>query len=437
MKRKFFIYILLALTFCLLFVGWSPNNWSLLKEDKVSVYLAWGRLSGLWLVYFVLAQLLLISRAAWLEKTFGLDRLLKWHRYNGQLIFVFVILHPILIALAYNGGSNAWQQLQTFFARSEDIRSAIWAAILFLVLIVLAVVARRIKIKYQYWYATHLLLYLAIILAWGHQLEWGWDFANQNWFVVYWYALYAFVAINLLWYKFLRPLILYYQHRFYLDKIVFETSQTVSLYITGRNINKIKWLPGQFANWRFLAPGFFWESHPFSISNISGTNTIRLTVKNLGDFSLKLQTLKPGTKVIFDGPYGRFHLPVKTEDKFLFIAGGAGITPLKAMLEAALPNSNIVLLFFNRLEQDIIFKNDLQNLSQQGQLKLHFILSKEDNWTGEKGTVDAEKIQRLVPDFKERQAYICGPGPMMDAAIKTLKDLGVNNKQLHWEKFSW
>ena len=90
---------------------------------------------------------------------------------------------------------------------------------------------------------------------------------------------------------------------------------------------------GQFFNWRFLSGPGWTRSHPYSLSAAPTDDTLRITVKDLGDGSHALADLKPGTRVVIEGPYGRLHAGVRTRQKVTLMASGIGISPLRALLD--------------------------------------------------------------------------------------------------------
>jgi ferredoxin-NADP reductase len=132
-----------------------------------------------------------------------------------------------------------------------------------------------------------------------------------------------------------------------------------------------------------------------------------------------------GTKVFLEGPFGRFTPAVAKTNKYLFIAGGIGITPIRAMIEMlAREHADMLLLYGNRTEQEIAFKDELSQLIPN----THNIIA---------GRIDEEKIKQLAPDFASRDIYLCGPPPMMNSIITILKNLGVPRSHLHYEKFAY
>jgi len=143
-------------------------------------------------------------------------------------------------------------------------------------------------------------------------------------------------------------------------------------------------------------------------------------MKNCGDFTARIGEIKPGTSVIIDGPLGVFVKRRARTNKFLYIAGGIGITPIRALIK----KEDAVLLYSARTADDLVFKKDFDAL-----------IARRHYFTSER--ITKEKIAELVPDVRDRDAYLCGPPPMMDAMIAILRSLGVPSSQIHFEKFSY
>jgi ferredoxin-NADP reductase len=162
-------------------------------------------------------------------------------------------------------------------------------------------------------------------------------------------------------------------------------------------------------------------------------------MKAVGDFTTALPpALRPGTRVLIDGPYGVFTAERLHKEKVLFIAGGIGITPIRSIMES-LENSqkDMMLLYGNRSETDIVFGSELGAIVAKAGAKMIHILSNDPAYAGEKGIVDLEKIKRLVPDIMDRDVYVCGPPPMMNGVLATLANLGLPRSQVHFEKFAF
>ncbi|MBN1870902.1 MAG: FAD-dependent oxidoreductase [Candidatus Omnitrophica bacterium] len=188
------------------------------------------------------------------------------------------------------------------------------------------------------------------------------------------------------------------------------------------------------------------QSKYFSISNSPTEKGYYEFTKKIteSDFSKALDRLKAGDPLTLDLPKGSFTL--KEEDKkAAFLSGGIGITPLRSMIQYAVDMNlkvNIVLLYGNHTEKDIVFREDLDALSDHSQnVRIIHTLDSPDidrnRWRGRTGLINAQMIKEEVPDYQERKFFICGPPQMVLALNKTLKDdLEIQADRIKTEKFS-
>lgn len=438
MSRRI-IYFLFFLNLGVIFFIWWQGSSAIFHANIQSLLLDIGKLCGLLAVNFILLQLLLIGRVKWIESLFGLDHLSRIHAINGKyIIFPLIILHSFFVTVAYSliNKTNVISQEIDFLLHWDDLLKAALGLLLFISVIILSITIVRRKLKYEFWYFTHLFVYLAILLAYGHQLKWG-DDLQTKFAIGYWYFLYIFAFGNLIIFRFIKPWIIFYKHRFQVEKVVRETGDVSSIYITGKNMQSFRVSPGQFMIFRFLSKEFWWQTHPFSLSRPTNGEDIRISVKNSGDFTAELPLVKVGTYVYIDGPHGIFTEKFSIKNKILFIAGGIGVTPIRSLIEQlAQDGKDIVFLFSNKTKEEIVFVNEFEKLQKQYKFKMYNILTQEPNWKGESGRIDEEKIKKLVSDVKDREIYLCGPAPMMDSIVQILVHLGINKKYIHYEKFS-
>jgi predicted ferric reductase len=412
-----------------------------LTGAAVGQLLAYGRLAGLLAVLGILFQLILIGRVKWVEKVFGFDRLTRLHHITGFSILILLVAHPILITSGHSiqAGVSYFAQLRDFFFNWEDVFAAAIGLLFIFVALFFSVIVLKKMIKYEVWYYVHLAFYISLALMFGHQLSVGTDFISNKIFADYWYALYAFTFANLIYYRIIRPIIFFMRHRFRIARLVSETGDVSSVYIEGRNMELFPVEAGQFMIVRFLTKGFCWEAHPFSMSCLPNGKNLRISIKGVGDFTKHISDLKPGVSVFIDGPHGSFTSKSCKSSKVLMIAGGIGITPIRSLIEEMLlAGRDVVLIYSNRNSDSIVFQKELEDLanSASGHLKVIHVISDEPEWSGEKGRLDKEKISRLVPDFIEREVFLCGPPPMMKSVRLTLSSIGVPNNQIHYECFS-
>ncbi len=436
--KKYLIYALFFLSYATILFFWWSSSGVLLGRGLSNVSIALGRLAGLSAAYFILLQFVFIGRSVWIEQTFGLDKLTRIHHWNGLLSISFILAHPTLIIFGYAIGNNIsfLRQFSELVFNNQYLLQAFIALLLFCTIVGVSLYIVRKRLKYESWYTVHLFTYLAILLAWGHQLTFGEDFLHSPAFVYYWYALYIFAFGNLLYSRFMKPLLLYSRHQFFISRTIKETADATSIYISGKNMEHFHIKPGQFMIFRFLTKKFIWQAHPFSLSYVVKNNEIRITVKKRGDFTEAIQSIKAGTKVFIDGPYGIFTRKSARRKKFLFIAGGIGITPIRALFEeAGLRGEDAVLLYNNRAQKDVIFKEELEVLSGTHH-SVHYVMSEDPDWKGISGKITMPLIETLVKDFKEREIYLCGPGKMMTSLRDALREKEVAPLNIHFELFS-
>ena len=434
--KKIILNFSLLLNLGIICIFWWDGSGSLFQGTRSDILIATARISGLLSVFFVLLQLILIGRVKWLEHVYGLDKLSHAHHLTAFLSIFFIFIHALFVTSGYALGSSVgfFGQISNFINYFE-LLPAMVAMSLFTLVFVSSLVIVFKKLKYEIWYLVHLFSYLAILLAFEHQMELGGDFIGNTYFRIYWISLYTFTLGNLFFYRFFLPAYNFYKHRFTVEKIEQENATTTSIYISGKNLNKFKYNAGQFAIWKFLDKQRFLQAHPFSFSSNPNDNLLRITVKNLGDFTSKMSEIKIGTKVVVDGPHGIFTTKRTKNRKLAFIAGGVGITPIHSILSNMDQNYQSILFNCTRTTQDIIFQKEIPKLKEKN-IKIITVLSAEENNQAENGYMDQEKIKRLAPDYLERDFYVCGPKPMMQIVVKELIKLGIAKNKIYFEKFS-
>jgi predicted ferric reductase len=398
-----------------------------------------GRVTALVGTYLVLVQLLLLARVPWLEEAFGMERLLVFHRWNAYASLGLISAHAAFQTAGYASinGLGFMDQLGDFIAHYDGLLGAVIALALLIAVTALSVAVVRRLLAYQTWYFIHLYVYLAVALAFAHQLATGVDFISSSAFQAYWWALYAVVVGGLLYFRLLQPLLRFRRHRFRVERIEREATGAVSIYISGRDLRAFTFQPGQFAIWRFLDGRRWWEAHPFTLSTVPSDRRLRLTVKASGDFSSRIASLRRGTAVLVEGPFGRFTADATTASKVLLIAGGIGVTPLRALAEQlAHEGRDVCLLYRCHRDEDVAFRKELDTLTRKYGIRIEYLLSDRPL----RGRVGSEwllptHLAVLVPDLAEREVYLCGPEGMIKYVKETLDALGVQDARIHTEVF--
>jgi predicted ferric reductase len=418
---------------------WLSGSFSLLTSGDVSsILLALARICGLMAALSVLLQFLLMGRVKWIERVWGMDVLAKIHHKNGRYAWYLMITHFVLILSSYSisSGISVWSQLLQFISLDHDFLFALIGICLFTAIAITSIYLSKLKWPYELWYFVHLATYIAILLVFGHQHKFGGDFIT-NLSVIFWYGLYIFVFVNVVYFRFTKVVWQFYTHRFYVKSVTKETETTTNIIISGKNMNAVSRIPGQFVIVRFFDKSRFWQAHPFSISGSKANGDIRLTIKDSGDFTHLIKGLTTGTPVVVDGPHGGFthNRMVKKDAPVAYLAAGIGITPLLSMLSSA--PAGATLLYSNKDSVDIPLKSEIDQLIALGARVYYFVTESEKvpKWA-QKGRIDAISIRKNIPDFAKREFFVCGPRPFLDAMRETLIELKVSNDKIHSEKFS-
>ncbi|MES2208614.1 MAG: ferric reductase-like transmembrane domain-containing protein [Chloroflexota bacterium] len=403
-------------------------------------FTAIGQLSGLIGTYLALIQLLLMSRMPWLDQAFGMDRLAAAHRWVGFATVWLIAAHGVFITVGYGAsdGSSFLGEAWTLLTSFAFVALATIGFGLFVIVGITSIRAARRAISYEAWFVLHLLGYLAIAFGFLHQLLVGADFMRDPLARIYWTSLYGITFGLLLAYRVIGPIRLNARHRFRVARVVNEAPGVVSIYITGRKLDQLPLRSGQYFVWRFLDGSRWWSGHPFSISSAPNGAWIRTTVKALGDDTRRYQHLAVGTSVLLEGPYGILTGVRRTRRRVTLIAGGIGVTPLRALVEA-LPGrpGEITLLYRARQPKHVIFRKELEMLAEKRGVAVRYLVGRRGSIDLPADPLDAFGIASLVPDIADHDVYVCGPNEMMDRLTETLADLGVPSSRVHVERFAY
>lgn len=238
---------------------------------------------------------------------------------------------------------------------------------------------------------------------------------------------------------------------------------TISLQYPPDKKEQMNFKPGQYLTVRWHEGGKEFR-RSYSISSVPEDDFISITIKEVkgGKISPKLcRSIKGGDAMEVLPPEGRFIADFGPDYKrnLYLICAGSGITPLMSILRTALekePRSNVILLYGNKTEEQIIFKDQLEQLSSRhkGQLYIYHTLTRADgdgflkslfgkkkiNWDGWKGRINEGRIQQLLEMHPRTQKddlfFLCGPGELIQTTEKALKEIGVGDDHIKKEYFT-
>ena len=405
-----------------------------------------GRLSGLVAAELLLLQVLLMARIPWVERSFGQDVLARRHRLVGLASFDLMLLHIALLVAGYARTdrtgplAEAWSMVTTL---PGMLLAAAATASLVLVAVTSVRAARR-RLRYESWHLLHLYAYLGVGLSIPHELWTGSDLSSSPAAATYWWTSYAVSAGSVLACRVVLPLWRSARHCLVVDRVVREAPDVVSVHVRGRRLHRLPATAGQFFVWRFLSGPGWTRGHPFSLSAAPHSRLLRVTAKDLGDGSRSLARLRPGTRVLVEGPYGRLTAEVRRRRKVTLIGCGVGITPLRALLEELRYRpGEATLLYRARSEAELLFRRELEMLAERRGARVVYLLGPRvpdrSSWlpAPQAHRSDDEALRRLVPDIEEHDVYVCGPDAWTDAVLEAARWAHVPAEQIHTERFTW
>jgi predicted ferric reductase len=396
-----------------------------------------GRITGLLSAYLALVQVVLLARLPWLEHAVGFDRLSVWHRWNGHLCIDLVIAHVVFTVWGYALMDRLpiGRELSTMLdggVYPGMITATIGTAMLLAVVATSIVIVKR-RLRYEWWYAVHLLAYAGIALSWFHEIPTGNELVLNEAAADYWRGLYVATIAVLVVFRLGMPLLHLSRHRLRVAEVIEERPGVISIRMVGRGLERLRAEPGQFFLWRFLDRRRAWSAHPFSLSAAPDGHSFRITVKALGDHTARLSGMRPGTLVLAEGPLGVFtESAQRRRDGVLLIAGGIGITPIRAMVERM--RGDVVVLYRAMTDDDLVFEDELGELSERSGLAVHYVVG--DHRGEGARLLSPEHLLELVPDAAERDVFLCGPPAMTDVIRRNLRAAGVPRRRVHLERFA-
>jgi predicted ferric reductase len=406
---------------------------------------SFGRLTGLLAADLLLVQVLLMSRIPWVERAVGQDTLARWHRVVGFTSFDLMIAHIVLITLGYAAVARTgvlaqvWDLVTTY---PGMLLATAGAGLLTMVAATSVRRARR-KLRYESWHLLHLYAYLGVGLALPHEVWTGSDFVGSPAARTYWWTLYAATLASVVVFRLAVPAWRSARHRLVVEEVVPEGPGVVSLHLRGHRLDRLPVKAGQFFLWRFLdGPGRS-RAHPYSLSAAPRPDRMRITVKDLGDDSASVATVRAGTRVLIEGPFGRLTGDARRARGVTLVASGIGITPLRALLEELdFPPGEAVLVYRATDPADFVFRPELDRIAARKGARVYYLpghRAPHRSWLPAQlaGIPDGEALLRLDPAVADHDLFVCGPEPWMDTVRDAALAAGVPSDQIHLERFSW
>jgi ferredoxin-NADP reductase len=226
-----------------------------------------------------------------------------------------------------------------------------------------------------------------------------------------------------------------------------ETPDVKTFVLSAREPRRFAYKPGQFLTFEFVIGGQ--PIHRCYTISASPTrpDTVSITVKRVpgGPVSNWLHdNFKPGSTIKAVGPMGEFTHIDYPSGKYLFLSGGSGVTPMMSMARAMhdlAGATHVVFVHSARSPEDIIFRTELELMARNNPNFRFAAICENDSsgeaWGGFKGRLSPAMLELIAPDFREREVFVCGPSPYMQAVREMLKAAGFDMARHHEESFNF
>ncbi len=416
-------------------LGYPPRSF----RDELSSALALMAFSGL-LMEFVLS-----GRFKAVSGRIGIDVTMRFHQLIARSLTLFILVHPFLYTSgvpAYPIPSDTMQQTQLGLTFASFVTGLVaWLALMLLV--ILAIYRNRSGWSYETWRLSHGIAAIVFaVFATHHTLHAG-RYSETPLLTAYWLTLLAIAIATMVWVYFITPLRLM-QHPYRVKSVRQAALKTWEVAIEPTSGAAVRFEPGQFVWLTLNRSPFSIVEHPFSISSSPGRRPIvEFLIKEAGDATSRIGQLPVGSAAYIDGPHGAMTLRGRTGTGIVFIAGGIGIAPMLSLLRHLSECGEtrpLMLIYGNRREEQIVARDELENLGRTLDLELVHVLSEPtDDWQGLCGVLDRDILEACLPaaDRAGRLYFVCGPAVVIDSVERDLVGMGVPLKQIVAEKFSY
>lgn len=401
---------------------------------------AYGIIAGLVATASMCLMLILSARVPLIDRTIGQDRAMSLHATLGRGLVFGLLAHAVLLIAGYaiTAAINPVAMFLQLWGTFDFVLACLGLVGLGLVG-ASSIMAVRKKYPYEAWYAIHLLSYVAIAASLPHQFSMLGMLAVGTIGRPFWLALWGITAFALLTWRVFLPLLSTLGHGLRVARVVPAGPDAVNIEFTGRHLDRLGAKGGHWLNWRFLTPELALQPHPFSLSADPTNTTMRVTVRNLGAGTSRLMSLKPGTRVAVEGPYGMFTDAARTRSKVVLAGAGIGIAPVRALLESTsfVPGDAVVILRASTAHE-LYLADEVRTLCVAKGATLFVLVGRraaDDSW------LDAAHAGLRLTDFapwaSDADVFFCGPNPWVDAFAADAERCGVPAEQRHDERFDW
>ncbi len=425
--------LVLAGALAIPFVFESPSMWYKFGMEKIS--LRSGKMMGMAAGLLLLVQLPLAGRLKTLDRIFSLPLLMRQHRIHAWAVFVLALLHPFCVLLAE--GTIVVPLEARYWP--EWIGVALWVFVL--VQFVTSRWRKPLGISFHRWLMFHRFIGLLVaILLVLHVLYVSETFTDEE--IPSRWVLVTATLFGVVWLWVRTGRFRQRKNRYTVSRIEPTGSDATMVEMAPVSPGSFTYAPGQFAFLSFHNTAISKEPHPFTVASAPNENgTLQFVIRSCGDWTRKLEYIRPGDKVLVQGPFGHFsHLYAAADQELIFIAGGIGITPMLSMLRFMADREDtrpVTLIWSNRSPEHIVLAEEMDRLADK-LTGLHRVPIFTRNTTIEErsGRLNRTMLASILSGCSRRAAvFICGPYPMMARLKADLRALGFPTGSIFSEAF--
>jgi predicted ferric reductase len=413
---------------------WIAGRWDLLGSASFWFWLAPAQLTMLWSAALASLAILAVVRAQALEPLFGgLDRAVRLHRRLGLAALVLVVLHVLLLAVDAASHTGAFLHMLVPFW-SDETRSV--DILIFYVLIALGVLAYDRRLRHERWLILHRVIGLLFLFGTLHAAtEPGTIHAFEP--LRTWIVLLLLVGGGAWLYRVLLFRRYGPRYRYKIESATQHGDGVIDLVMRPVE-RRMMYEPGTFV---FIGIPSLSEHrrelHPFSISSSPVDRDLRVSVRQIGDFTRRLSGLSRGDPVEVYGPFGGF-----TPQRFapyrrlVWVGAGIGITPFLGMLAFELSNHDfrrIWLYYAARSAKEAVYDGEIRTRFLAAESYIDYEL-----WlTGERGRITAAKIAEAVAPFGDYAVMLCGTAAFVSDLARQFRALGLPSERIILEELQF
>ncbi|MBA5776918.1 ferredoxin reductase family protein [Stappia sp. F7233] len=434
--------LLLAICVCVIFLPLGLAATSGLRPRSFWDELASGAAMLAFSIF--LLEFALSGRFRPITGRVGMDVTMRVHQLIARTALVAALVHPFLYRAEWNP-PYPWDvtRIETVTANIGALWSGMLAWVLLPPFVVLAIMRGRPNYTYEAWRFGHGAGALVICgLVLHHTLSAG-RYASAPFLAGFWIVLSALALASFLWIYLAVPL-LQLRRPWRVEKIRPVAERIWQVEITPDGHRGLDYEAGQFVWLNIGHSPFGHRENPFSISSAprSGAN-LQFLIKELGDFTSSLGTIRPGTRAYVDGPHGTLTIGAREATGIALIAGGIGVAPLIGILrQLALADDPRprILVYADRTPKQLAYRPELEVLARKANTEVVFVLSEPPpGWSGESGLIDRALLGRMFgrAEHHDWLFVLCGPPQMLASVEDALVGIGVPASRILSERFDY